>query len=87
MALTPEQTEYYNDLEELFATSGWKKVIEDAQAQIYQFQADALEQPNWDAVNVLRGRALQLNELTLLEDISMMQKAELESEDEDNADV
>jgi hypothetical protein len=86
MALTQEQTEYYNDLEDLFSMPGWKRLIEDAQAQIYQFQADALEQANWDSVNVLRGRALQLNEFTLLEEISLLQKAALE-EDEDDGDV
>lgn len=87
MALTQEQKDYYDDLDEMFATSGWKRLMSDAEAQIYQNQADALEQPNWDAVNVLRGRSLQLNELTLLEDISTMQRAALEVEDEDDANV
>lgn len=87
MALTQEQKDYYDDLDELFSTKGWKRLVEDANAQIYQNQADALEQPNWDAVNVLRGRSLQLNELTLLEDISIMQRAALEVEDEDDANV
>lgn len=86
MVLTQEQLEYYDDLEEMFATQGWKRVMQDAEAQIYQCQADALEQPNWDAVNVLRGRAQQLHELTLLEAVTQMQKEVLE-EDNDDADV
>lgn len=86
MALTQAQTEYYDALEELFSTTGWKVLIEDATAQIYQYQADALEQPSWDHVNVMRGKAMQLAELVNFEDTSLMQKALLETEDED-ADV
>lgn len=87
MALTQEQKDYYDDLEDTFATAGWKRLMTDCEAQIYQNQADALEQPNWDAVNILRGRSQQLNEFTLLEGISTMQRAALEVEDEDDADV
>ena len=87
MALTKEQEDYYVALDEMFSTKGWKILMKDAHSNIYQNQADSLEQPNWDAVNVLRGRSLQLNELTLLEDISRMQRTELEVEDEDDADV
>ena len=83
--LTQEQQEYYEDLDEMFATKGWKRLVEEAKKQIYQYQSDALEQPDWDSVNVLRGRAQQLNELVLLEDISLMQKAQLEVDDD--ADV
>lgn len=87
MALTPEQTTYYRDLEEVFATAGWKTLMAEAESQIYQNQANALDCPNWDAVNILRGRSLQLNELLMLEDVSIMQEAALDVEDEDDADV
>jgi hypothetical protein len=73
-------------MDDLFAHPGWRILLEDANAQIYQYQADALEQPNWDAVNVLRGKALQLAELINLEDVTLMQKRILEQEDDD-ADV
>lgn len=86
MALTPEQEEYYNALDEMFATKGWKTLVEEATAMIYQAQADALEQPSWDHVNVLRGKAMQLAEIVNFEETSRMQKALLE-EDEDDADV
>lgn len=85
--MTPEQQKYYDDLDELFSTRGWKVLIEDATAQIYQYQSDALEQPSWEHVNVLRGKAMQLAELVNFEDTTQMQKALLESEDEDDADV
>lgn len=87
MALTPEQEEYYDSMEELFATKGWRLLVEDAKAQIYQYQADALEQPTWDHVNMLRGKGMQLAELVNFEDTTLMQKALLETEDEDIADL
>lgn len=86
MALTPEQIEYYDSMEELFSTKGWKILVEDARAQIYQYQADALEAPNWDTVNVLRGKGLQLAELANLEEVTVLQKQFLLQESED-ADV
>lgn len=86
MALTEEQERYYQDMEEMFSTKGWKTLIEDAKATIYQYQADGLEAPNWDSVNVLRGKALQLAELTNLEETTLLQKGILEQEDDD-ADV
>jgi hypothetical protein len=87
MALTREQEEYYEALDEMFATKGWRTFIEEATALIYQWQADALEQPSWDHVNVLRGKALQLAELVNFEETSQMQRALLEEEFEDNANV
>ena len=38
--LTPEQGEYYRALEDTFATKGWKIIMEDALAQIYQNQCE-----------------------------------------------
>lgn len=87
MALTPEQVEYYDALEDMFSTKGWKILIEDATAQIYQYQASALEQPSWDHVNVLRGKGMQLAELVNFEETSLMQKALLESEDDEDANL
>jgi len=86
MALTQEQIDYYDAMEEMFATAGYKLLIEDAKAQVYQYQADALEQPSWDHVNVMRGKALTLAELVNFEDTTLMQRALLEEDDED-ADV
>jgi hypothetical protein len=85
-AITQDQIDYYDALDEMFATQGWKLLIEEATAQIYQCQADALEQPSWDNVNVLRGKAMQLAELKNLEEVTRMQRTLLE-EDIDNADL
>lgn len=86
MALTPEQEEYFDALEDVFAMPGFKMLVDEAHKQIYQYQAMALEQPSWDAVNELRGRAKQLAEFTNLEEVTMLQKASLEEGDYD-ADV
>lgn len=83
MALTPEQQDYYDAMDEMFATRGWKMFVEEAKALIYQAQADALEQGSWDAVNILRGKAIQLAEITNFEETCVMQKGLLEEEDAD----
>lgn len=80
--LTQEQREYYDELDAVFALPGWKRIIEDAKAQIYQNQADALECSSWDILNVLRGKSLNLNELIVLEEISVTQRAMLEAPDD-----
>jgi hypothetical protein len=88
MALTPEQEEYFDALEDLFAMPGWKILQEDALSQIYQYQAEGLEQPTWEAVCTLRGKAAQLAEFTRLEEVTLYQKALLEEAEEDeDADV
>lgn len=87
MALTPEQEQYYDKLEDMFSTPGWKLLMEESRALIYQYQAASLEQPSWDAVNILKGKATQLAELINFEEVSMLQKTELEKEEEDDADV
>lgn len=83
MALTPEQIEYYDSLDEMFDTKGWRLLIEEATAQVYNLQADALEQPSWDHVNVLRGKAMTLSELINFEEVSRHQRILLEAEDAD----
>jgi len=83
--LTHEQKEYYDQLDEVFALPGWKKIVEEATATIYQNQADALEAPSWDMLNVLRGKSLALAELTNLEATSITQRQMLE--EPDNADL
>ena len=85
MALTKAQTDYYDAMEGMFATSGYKIMIEDATAQIYQNQADALEVQTWDLVNILRGKSQALAELVNLENTTTIQKASLE--EPDDADI
>jgi len=60
--------------EEMFALSGWKRLVADAEKRIYQMQADALEAPNWDTINRLRGRAETLAEICQMEEMVEMHK-------------
>lgn len=87
MALTPELQKYYDDLNETFATEGWKKIVEEAKTEIYQLQADALELSPQGGVSLdyllgrLQGRAEQLAYFTRLEEISDFQASLLEDEE------
>lgn len=82
MALTQEQTNYYDRLDEMFGTAGWRELVEEAKKEIYQIQADALEAKSWDTVCYLKGKAEQLAYLVNLEEISDMQRKSLELADE-----
>ena len=79
----------FRDLEEMFGTRGWKHVVKDAQKQIYEYQAMALEAKSWDEVNKLRGRAEQLNEIVMLEEItdSLLEDFEERLQEAENAPV
>ena len=63
-----EERDYYNDLADMFGTAGWRRLIDEAKKQIYQFQAEALEAPNFEQVMYLRGQAEQLVRLINLQD-------------------
>ena len=69
--------------EEMFALPGWKKLVADAEKRIYQMQADALEAPDWDTVNRLRGRAETLAEVCRMEEMVDMHKRSILEEDLD----
>lgn len=86
MAITQDQTNYYERLNEMFGTEGWKELVEHAKAEIYQLQADSLDAKNWDIVCYLKGKAEQLAYFVSLEEISDMQRTLLEAdpEEEDN---
>jgi hypothetical protein len=73
-----EALEYFEKLEETFSTQGWKLLIEEARAQLYQYQADVLEVDSWEKVCELRGQVQQLSRLINLEEVTglMRQQAE-----------
>ncbi len=75
MGLTPEDEKFFNELDDLFAQPGWKKLIEEARNTIYHLQADSLEAGSWEQVLVNRGRAQQLAEFVNMEETAAMQKA------------
>lgn len=80
MALSPELTQYYDQLDEVFALPGWKALVEEAQQEIYQLQADALEANSWEDVNFMRGRAFQLALIVNMEATADSQRQLLEEE-------
>lgn len=84
-----EGIRYFEQLDEMFATQGWRNLVEEAKAQIYQYQADALEVANWDRLNEIRGEVLQLARLTNLEEVTAAMKQQFLEDiaDEDSADV
>lgn len=85
MGLTPDQQQFFDDMEELFATRGWKRLIEEANSTIYHLQAEALEAKTWEQVILMRGKAEQLAELTNMEDTVAISKSQLEAANEDAA--
>lgn len=81
--LNQEQQEYYDDLDEMFSTKGWKLLVEEAKAQVYQNQSSALECKDWTEVSILRGKTLALVDIINLEMVSDAQRASLEEDDYD----
>lgn len=85
-----EALKYFSKLEELFEQEGWRYVIEEAKAQLYQFQADALEVRTWEEVCELRGQIRQLSRLINMEEVVAMLKEQTEEQillDQANADL
>lgn len=75
-----EALEYFEKLEETFGTEGWRLIIEEAKAQVYQYQGDVLESKNWDAVCELRGHVTQLSRLINLEAVTELLKEQAEAQ-------
>lgn len=89
MALTPEQSKYYDNMDEMFGTVGWRTLMEEMAREIYQLQADALDIKPIPGVSTdfllgkLQGKAEQLAYMLRLEEVSDAQKAALENDDGD----
>lgn len=66
--LSPEMNAYFDMLDETFGTPGWSMLVDEAKRHIYTLQASALEAKNWDEVLIMRGRALQLDDLINMRD-------------------
>lgn len=80
--LEPHLREYYDQLEEMFATSGWRTLCEEAAIEIEQLRADALESRSWEDVQFFKGRAFQLATIINLATEARGQRALLEEEAE-----
>ena len=76
MASIEETLRYFEELEEMFSTKGWKNLVSEARSQLYQYQGDILEVDSWDKVCEIRGEVKQLSRLLNLEDMISLLKAQ-----------
>lgn len=74
MAGIDETIEYFEELQEMFATKGWKNLTAEARSQLYQYQNDILEVDSWDKVCEIRGEVRQLSRLLNLEEMIALLK-------------
>lgn len=70
MALTPELEIYYDNLDEMFGTMGWRQLLEDASDEIRALQESALNAASYEEVMYMRGQADVLTRLISLRDMS-----------------
>lgn len=80
--LTDDDIRYFDDLDDMFGSRGWKHLTDEARKQIYQFQADALEAKSYEVVCYLRGQAEQLARLINLPDATANLRSQHELEDD-----
>lgn len=74
--------QYFQDLEELFGTAGWRRIVRDAEEAIRDREANALHARSYDEVCFLRGEATQLATLVSLEASIATLRAQLDRDDE-----
>lgn len=79
--------EYYQHILDTTETPGWKLIVEDAEKNIYNMQAEALEAPSFDKVNELRGEARQLAYVVNLQDFATGMLEQLDVEEDEDADL
>lgn len=75
--MSTARDEYLDAMESLLGAEGWNYIKEDAQRQIYQLQADALDKnvcKTWDDVLVARGKAETLAEILLMDQVIANQR-------------
>lgn len=83
-----EAIKYFEEADEMFATAGWKNLVDELTREVYQLQADALEATSWDVVVRLQGLAEAYNRLIRLEEIADVTRAQALAEAaEDDANI
>jgi len=80
-----ETRKYFEDLDDMMGSPGWKRLVEDAKREIYELQADALEAPSYESLMHMRGRAETLARLVNLREVSDLTRAQHEEGDDDAA--
>lgn len=83
MALTQEDETYFRDMEEMFGSKGWRKLVEETNKMIYQLQAEGLERAtDWGDLCDRRGQAKGLAFFVNLQGDTLALKANLEAQDD-----
>lgn len=72
--------QYYEELEEMFATQGWRNLVKEANEQLTEWKELMPQLRSWDQVNELRGQMLQLARLINLEEVTAFMKQQAEEE-------
>lgn len=87
MGRLDETLRYFEELEEVFATKGWKHLVAEARQQHDEFvRQAALDAKEWGEVCELRGQAMQLARLVNLEEVTAMMKQNVLTADEDDGE-
>jgi hypothetical protein len=74
--------QHYEDLITTFGTTGWRRIVEDAQAAIEDRKNAAIMAKSFEEVCYLRGEAEQLATLVNLEQVTRLMLDQLDEEDE-----
>jgi len=74
--------QYFDDLDDMMGSPGWKRIVEDAKKEIYQLQADALEAPSYETLMYMRGQAETLARIVNLREVSDLTRAQHEEADD-----
>lgn len=84
--LDPELIQYFDELEHTIGTPGWRRIVDDAKKQVYQFQCAALEEArSFEQVCYMRGQAEQLAYLINLPETLKTLRAQHEALDSEEA--
>jgi len=71
------------ELEEMFATNGWRRLAADAEKAIEERSSRALGARSWEEVLFLQGEVAQLQIIVSLEAAVALQKSVLEEQDDE----
>lgn len=67
--MTPDQREYFDKMEQLFATDGWKVYISDIEGNLEALKDSALSLSSIEDFYIAKGRMLGLNQTLGFEDL------------------
>ena len=88
MALTQELEVYFDNLDEMFGTMGWRSIVDNAKEEIEMMKNNALEASSYEEVMFIRGKVDVLRRLMNMRDLADATRAVHEQDDgPDDADI